>query len=85
MAAAKGNPDARRALAGPDYPEAVQYLLDWARELVGRSGATMAGLAPLGFGTIADWARLTGRHPSPADVEALLQLDAAMRPVPRKE
>lgn len=83
--AARGNRTAQAALAGPDYPDAMQYLLEWTRELVGRSGGTLGGLAPLSYGTIATWAALTGRTPSPRDVEALLELDAAMRPVPRKE
>jgi hypothetical protein len=78
-AAARGNAAARAALAGPDCPDALRHVLEWARELHGRSGVGMAGLAPLAYGTIADWARLTGRRPRPHEVEALITLDAVLR------
>ncbi len=39
----------------------------------------MSGVAPLTYGTIADWARLTGTEPEGYEVEALLLLDAVMR------
>jgi len=66
-------------LIGPAVPESLAYLRDWLFQLVGRSGVGMAGAAPLSYGTIADWARLTGNTPTPDDVEALLYLDAVLR------
>ena len=36
------------SLLGPEAPEYLLYLLEWASALVGRSGATMAGIVPLG-------------------------------------
>lgn len=77
--AARGNATAEAALEGPPYPEPLRALHGWAMELVGRSGADLNGLAPLTYGTIADWARLTGRFPRPHEVRALLLLDAAIR------
>lgn len=79
VAASRGNAKAIAALEGPPYPEPLRYLHGWAMELVGRSGADMNGLAPISYGTIADWARLTGRAPAPHEIRALLRLDAAMR------
>ncbi len=74
------HPKAMEALAeldGPPAPVALAYLLQWSRELYGRSGVGMNGLAPLAFSTIRDWARLTQRgHIAPHEVHALLLLDA---------
>ena len=39
---------------------------------------TQLGVAPLSYGTIADWCRLRGRNPNPAEVDALIELDAAL-------
>lgn len=77
--AKRGNPEAIAALEGPPFPEAVEYLWEWAGELVGRSGVGMEGYAPLSFATVESWARLTHRHPTPDDVHALFMLDAVMR------
>jgi hypothetical protein len=77
-AARRGHPAAVAALEGPECPDAVSYLRDWLHELHGRSGVGMSGLAPLTYGAIADWARLTGRRPHPYEVRALLTLDAVM-------
>lgn len=38
----------------------------------------MNGLARLSYGTIADWARLTGSRPTAEDVDALMMLDGVM-------
>lgn len=65
-------------LRGPTCPESLRYLYGWARELHGRSGVTQFGLAPLTYGTIESWSRLTGRTVSPTEVIALMQLDGAM-------
>lgn len=47
----------------------------------------MEGAAPLTYGTIADWARLTGVEPTGDDVEALMRLDLVMLTAyrPKKE
>jgi len=76
--ARKGNPDAIAKLSGPGFPEEMEYLWRWALELHGRSGAGMAGAAPLAFSTVMDWARLTGNDPDPLEVEALIAVDAAL-------
>ena len=76
--ARRGNPDAIAALNGPEFPEDMEYLWQWALEMHGRSGVGMAGLAPLGFSTIADWCVLTGTTLDPLEVEGLLAVDAAL-------
>jgi hypothetical protein len=65
-------------LQGPEYPDALDYLLDWLYQVHGRSGIGMNGFAPLSYGTVADWARLRGHTPSSADVEGLMRLDAVL-------
>lgn len=78
LSAARGSAFAIRELEGPEVPECVEYLWDWAVELFGRSGVSMTGAAPLAYSTIAQWAALTGRSVTPLEVEALIRLDAAM-------
>jgi hypothetical protein len=78
-AAERGDRRAAAALEGPEYPEEFVYLYRWALELLGRSGVGMSGYAPLSYGTIADWVRLTGTEIYPHEVRALLQLDAVLR------
>lgn len=77
-AARKGNPEAIAKLRGPEMPESVAYLWLWILELHGRSGATMSGLAPLSYETIAHWSTLTGRNPDPLEVRALIDLDSVL-------
>lgn len=81
----KGSPAHRRALEaahnamrGPEFPQELETLYRWSLELFGRSGIGPTGVAPLMYGTIRDWARLTRRSPSARDVEALMRLDTAM-------
>jgi len=78
-AARRGSQAAVNALEGPDAPDSVLYLMEWAYALCGRSGATMGGMAPLSFTTIRDWATLMDIHVSPLEVQALLVLDAVIR------
>jgi hypothetical protein len=78
-AAKRGVATAMAALTPPPYPDAVAYLEDWTWQVHGRSGVSMDGLAPLSYGTVADWAALTGRDPTPEEVEALMQLDVVLR------
>lgn len=77
-AAAKKSARARAELEGPPFPESLSYLWTWATELHGRSGVGQFGASPLGYGTIADWSRLTNTNTRPHEVEALLMLDGAM-------
>ena len=65
-------------LQGPELPDCVEYLLEWSLELFGRSGVGMAGVAPLSYGTIAQWAALTNRSVTPLEVDALIRIDAVM-------
>lgn len=78
-AAASGSATARAALEGPDIPDCVLYLRGWLLEVTGRSGVGMAGAAPLSYGTIRDWAALTGRTPNALEIEALFRLDRVLR------
>ena len=77
--ARQGSQDAVNALLGPEPPDTLLYLMEWAYGLCGRSGASMAGIAPLGYGTIAEWARLMSIEPSPLEVQALILLDGVIR------
>lgn len=61
------------------YPDEIEYLVMWAHELHGRSGAHMSGLLPLSPVVLEAWARLSGNAPlHPEEVEGLYRLDAAM-------
>jgi hypothetical protein len=76
---ARHSPVARAALEGPEGPEALDYLHEWAVSLLGRSGVGMDGYAPLGYATVAAWAQLMAITVAPHEVEALMMLDAVMR------
>jgi hypothetical protein len=60
-------------------PEDLYYLIDWAYSLCGRSGASMAGVAPLSYSQVADWARLMHIAPTRLELQALMALDAVIR------
>lgn len=77
-AAERGSVAARARLESASLPEELEYLWEWAIALHGRSGLGMAGIAPLTYSTIAEWARLTGNEPDALEIEALMSLDAAM-------
>lgn len=79
LAASRGSQTAIQALTRPEYPEPLEYLLEWSRELVGRSGVGMDGFAPLTWEAIDAWARRTGRNPTPDECNALMLLDGAFR------
>lgn len=83
--AKRGNARAQSMLIGPPLPDTLAYLWNWALELHGRSGVGMHGLNPLTYTTIADWARLTRRHPGPLEVEALIRLDAVLLNPPKAD
>jgi hypothetical protein len=75
-------PGAREALEGPMFPLDMEHIYLWNQELFGRSGIGMSGVAPLSYGAISDWSRLTGNSPEPDEIQALLRLDAVMRHPP---
>jgi len=74
-----GNVLAAKRLVGPDFPLELDYLLDWSKELVGRSGVGMDGPAPLSWATLSAWSDATGNQVSAAEASALMLLDGAMR------
>ena len=81
------SPEAVKALEPPcEYPECLAYLHGWSLELLGRSGVGMSGYAPLSYAELVSWALLTGRQVTPAEVDALMALDAVLRhPEPPEE
>ena len=77
--ALKGDESAAAQLEPPEYPESLTYLLDWSRELYGRSGVGMDGFSPLSWEALDAWARRTGRNPTADECQALMLLDSAYR------
>lgn len=77
--ARRGSVYAATELAGPESSEAITYLRGWFIELARTRGWSMTGPNPLTYENIESWARLTGRSPEPYEVEALLEIDAAVR------
>ncbi len=77
--AARGNQSAIEALTPPEYPESLEYLLDWSHELIGRSGEGMHGASALSWPSLDAWADRTGRTPTRDECLALMQLDLAFR------
>ena len=66
-------------LDGPPFPEALAYVWSWYLTLAEQRPDSFMGLPAIGFGDIADWARLTGNDPTPYEVECILALDRAER------
>lgn len=77
--AAKGDVRAVAALEEPAYPAHLEYLRQWSRALIGRSGIGMEGIAPLKPTEVLAWSVLSGHTPTPAEFDALLLLDAVRR------
>ena len=67
------------ALEEPDYPAEMDYLRQWSRELFGRSGIGMEGVAPLKPTEVEAWARLNGLDLTPLETQALFRLDTVRR------
>jgi len=61
------------------------YLVAWTYMLFGRSGAGFDGAVPLSHREILSWSHLTGNVLEPWEVEALVELDAAIRHPDPKE
>lgn len=63
----------------------LAYLHGWAVELVGRSGLTMGGVAPVSHMEIQAWSALSGHVPTVLELEAIRRIDAVIRnPEPPK-
>jgi hypothetical protein len=80
-AAERGSESAAQTLAGPEIPEALEYLWEWFSELDGvRTFNGMNGLPePITYAAIDAWARLTGRSPTPEEVQSLVLIDGVFR------
>lgn len=74
----RGSKTAAAMLKGPAAPPELAYLLELVREVHGRSGVGMNGLAPLTYSTIAHWMRLRDHRLLPHEVDALIMLDLAL-------
>jgi hypothetical protein len=76
----RGVKAAQEMLEGPDYPDVLDYLWNWFRELdLHRSTSAMEGSGPITFEQLDAWTRLTRRTPQAHEVEALMRLDEAIR------
>lgn len=85
--AERGVQAALEALAAePVFPEEIEYLMDWAKLLFGRSGVGFAGLAPLTFTTLESFEKIMDVKLSPLEAEGLIVLtDALLNLGPEKE
>ncbi len=64
----------------------MRHLWDWIWELDRTRTWNFSGQPePLSYQEVEAWARLTGRHPLPHEVEALILLDRAIRHPPKEE
>lgn len=61
----------------PECPEEAVYLVDYASELFGRSGASMAGLLPVSHQEMVAWAQAMDVRLEPWEFAAIRMLDAA--------
>jgi hypothetical protein len=77
--ASQGSKEAIEMIEGKDFPVDLEYLYSWSMQLVGRSGVSQAGLAPLSHSEIRSWSEMTGWRPDPQEVEALILLDSIIR------
>jgi hypothetical protein len=62
-----------------DCPDEFVYLVEWGKQLFGRSGAGFAGISPVSFTEVEAWSRLLRLEITPLEVEALIRIDAALR------
>ncbi len=63
--------------AAPELPEFLEYLWVWYLQLSRARTYGMGGPDPIRYVDIQAWAALTGQHPFPHEVDALLQIDTA--------
>jgi hypothetical protein len=67
---------------GPECPDGFAYLLAHAQALVGRSGISTSGLAPLKWTELTAYQQETGWIFSAWEKDALMRLDTALRTPP---
>lgn len=75
----RGDAGSRAQLEGPPVPEGLAYLWDWFWELDAGRAEGFTGPAAFSYQELDAWARLTGRQPSPHEVQALMSIDLAVR------
>jgi hypothetical protein len=61
----------------PDIPAALSHLWEWFCELSAARSGNGGGPNPISYSEVMAWALLTGRAPSPRDVQAIMALDGA--------
>jgi hypothetical protein len=76
---------ATRDLAGPEFPESMEYLEDLVRQLHGRSGISTHGIVPATWASIDAMARRLNVDLRPHEVQALFRLDGVMLNPPAEE
>lgn len=64
---------------GPEIPEYVAYLYEWAVELHGRCGVSSSSILPLSHQEVRAWAELRDIAIVPHEVDALMRIDAVLR------
>jgi hypothetical protein len=79
VAAERGNQTAIKALTGPDFPLALDYVWQWHIQLTRGVGEGMNGAAALTWMVFDAWARWTHAQPYPNEVFALFDLDFIAR------
>lgn len=75
--ARRGNRDALALLRPPAYPERCAHVVGWFFELHSRRSVGQYGPAALSWVDIHAWASLTGRRPTPWELQVIGRLDAA--------
>lgn len=75
----RGRSDLQRDLDGPSFPPALRYLWEWANEVRRGLGTGFDGINSLSWVALDAWSRHTGHTPAPHEIEALFDLDFAMR------
>lgn len=76
--AGRGDAEAAAALRGPEYPDEIDYLYGWALELHRARPTGPNGASYHTYPDIYAWAQLSGRSPTPEEVDGLLELGAVM-------
>jgi len=71
--------NAVKILAGPPMPDQMRRLWGWFNELRATQRVGMAGVEPISYGDIRDWADLTAREPEPFHVQVIVALDHTIR------
>jgi hypothetical protein len=77
--ARRGHKESIARLTEPYFPEALDYLWVWLKQLRRGLGEGMHGLALLTWTTFDAWCRRMQVNPEPHEVDALFSLDAVLR------